>query len=62
MFPAAVLYINDNMKFSENIKQKFKRKMSLSKYRSEITTPTKTNNLDDMIDPTFRNINRLFVL
>ena len=33
-----------------------------NKYRSEITTQTKNNNLDYLIDPTFRNINRLFVL
>ena len=31
-------------------------------YRSEITTQTKNNNLDYLIDPTFANINRLFVL
>ena len=32
------------------------------KYRSEITTQPKSNNLDYMINPTFRNINRLFAL
>ena len=32
------------------------------KYRSEITTQPKNNNLDYLIDPTFRNINRLLVL
>ena len=31
-------------------------------YRSEITTQTKNNNLDYLIDPTFADINRLFVL
>ena len=54
--------INDNIKFSENIKQGFKRTISWNKYRSEITTQTKNNNLDYVIDPAFRNINRLFVL
>ena len=34
----------------------------MNKYRSETTTLTKNNNLDYLIDPTFRNINRLFVL
>ena len=34
----------------------------MDKYRSEITTQPKNNNSDYMIDPTFRNINRLFVL
>ena len=51
--------INDNIKFLENIKQKFKRTISLSKYRSEITTQPKNYNL---VDPVFSNIRRLFVL
>ena len=56
------LLINGNIKFLENIKQVFKRTISWNKYRSETTTQTKNNNLDYLIDPTFRNINRLFVL
>ena len=57
--PIVTLSINDNIKFSENIKQRFKRTISWNKYRSEITTQTKTNNLDYLIDQTFRSINRL---
>ena len=53
---------NDNIKFLEYIKQGFKRTISWKKCRSEITKQTKNNNLDYLIDPTFRNINRLFVL
>ena len=34
----------------------------MEKYRSEITTQTKNNNLDYLIDRTFKNINRLFVI
>ena len=60
--PVVMLSINDNIKFLENIKQGFKRTISWNKYRSEITTYPKNNNLDYLIDPTFRNINRLFVL
>ena len=56
------LFINDNVKLLENVKQRFKRTISWNKHRSEITTQTKNNNLDYLIDPTFRNINRLFVL
>ena len=48
--------------FLENIKQGFKRTNCSNEYRSEITTQIKNNNLDYLIDPTFRNINRLFVL
>ena len=44
------------------MKQGFKRKVYWNKYRSEITTQLSKNNLDSMIDPTFRNINRLLVL
>ena len=56
------LSINDNIKFLENIMQAFKRTISWNKYRSKIKTQPKTNNLDRLIDPTFININRLFVL
>ena len=54
--------INDNIKFLENIKQGFKRTISWNNYRFEITTQPNNNNSDCLIDPTFRNINRLFVL
>ena len=53
--------INDNI-FVENIKQGFKKIISRNKYRSETTTQKTANNLDYLTDPTFRNINRLFVL
>ena len=36
--------------------------MSWNKYRSKVTTQPKHNNLYYMIDPTFRNINRLFAV
>ena len=51
-----------NIKFLENINQGFERIISWNKYRSEITTQPKNNNLDYLIDQTFRNINRLFLL
>ena len=60
--PVVTLYINDNINFLENIKQGFKRTISWKIYRSEITTKRKSNNLDYLFDPTFTNINRLFVL
>ena len=60
--PVVTLSINDNLKFLENTKQGFRRTISWNKYRSEITTQPKNNNLDYLFDPTFRNINRLFVL
>ena len=60
--PVLTLSINDNIKFLETIEQGFKRTISCNKYRSEITTHPKSNNLDYLIDPTFRSINRLFFL
>ena len=58
--PVVTLSINDNIKFLENVKQQLKRTISWNKYRCDITAQTKNNNY--LIDPTFRNINRLFVL
>ena len=60
--PVFTLSINDNIKYLQNIKQGFKRIISWNKHRSEITTQTKNKNLDYLIDPTFRNINRLLIL
>ena len=54
--PVVTLFINVNIKFLENIKQGFKRTISWNIYKSEITTQTKNNNSDYLIDPTFRNI------
>ena len=60
--PAVTLSINDNINFLENIKQGFKITISWNKYTSEIALQTKINDLHYLIDPTFSNINRLFVL
>lgn len=59
--PVVFLSIKDNIRFKENLKQRFKRKRSSNKYRSEIITQPKNKNLDYMADQTFRNIDRLFV-
>ena len=60
--PVFTLSIKCNIKFLENMKQGFKRTISWNKYRSKITTQSKNYTLDYLIDPTFMNINRLFVL
>ena len=59
--PVVTLSINVNTKFLDNLKQRFKRIASWNKYRSEITTQPKNNNLDYMTDPAFRNINTLYL-
>ena len=59
--PVVTLPIKENIKILEHLNQGFKRAISWKKYRVEITTQPKNNNLDYMINPTFRNIIRLFV-
>ena len=56
------LLINDDIEFLENLKQWFKRTISWEQIWIWNNTTKKKNNLDYLIDPTFRIINRLFVL
>ena len=57
-----ILSINDSIKYLENIKQEFQGTISWNNYRSEVTAQPKNNNLNYMIEPSLRNINRLYVL
>ena len=52
----------NDIKLLEQLKSGFKRTIKRNKYRSQMTIQPKSNNLNNLIDPTFRNINRLFVL
>ena len=52
---------NDN-KLLEQLKTGSKRTIKWNKYRSEMSNQTKNNNLNYLIDPTFTNVNKLFVL
>ena len=54
--------VNDNIKLLENLRQGFRRTVPWNKYRSEIRIEPKIDNLDCIIDPTFKNIHRLSVL
>ena len=60
--PVVSLFINDNLKFLENVRQGLKELFLWNKDRCEITKETKNNNLDYLIDSIFKNVNRLFVL
>ena len=42
--------------------EQLKRTIKWNKYRSQITIQPQNNNLNYLIDPTFTNVNRLFVL
>ena len=46
----------------EQLKLGFKRTIKWNKYRSQMTIQPKNNNLNYLIDPTFTNVKRLFVL
>ena len=60
--PVATLSKDDETKLLTNLKSGFTREIIWNKYRSQMTTEAINNNLDILIDPTFTNVNRLFVL
>ena len=60
--PAVTLSKDDEIKLLTNLKSGFKREIIWNKYRSQMTTEAVSNNLNILIDPTFTNVNRLFVL
>ena len=48
--------------FFGELKTGFKRTINWNKCRSEMLNQAANNNLNYLIDPTFTNVNRLFVL
>ena len=60
--PVVTLSKDDEIKLLTNLKSGFKREIIWNKYRSEMSTEEANNNLNILIDPTFTNVNRLFVL
>ena len=60
--PAVTLSKDDEIKLLTNLKSGYKREIIWNKYRSQMTTEAVNNNLNILIDPTFTNVNRLFVL
>ena len=52
----------NDIKLLEQLKSGFKRTIKWNKYRSQMTVQPQNNNLNYLIDPTFTNVNRLFVL
>ena len=60
--PVVSLSKDDEIKLLTNLKSGFKREIIWNKYRSQMTTEEANNNLNILIDPTFTNVNRLFVL
>ena len=60
--PVVTLSKDDEIKLLTNLKSGFKREIIWNKYRSQMTTEETNNNLNILIEPTFTNVNRLFVL
>ena len=60
--PVVTLSKENDIKLLEQLKSGFKRTIKWNKYRLQMTIQPKNNNLNDLIDPTFMNVNRLFVL
>ena len=60
--PVVTLSKDDEIKLLTNLKSGFKREIIWNKYRLQMSTKTANNNLNILIDLTFTNVNRLFVL
>ena len=60
--PVVTLSKENNIKLLEKLKSGFKKTIKWKKYRSQMTIQKNNNNLNHLIDPTFMNVNRLFVL
>ena len=61
-FPVVTLSKENDTKLLEQLKTGFKITIKWNKYRSQMTIKPQNNNLNYLIDPTFTNVNRLFVL
>ena len=59
--PVVTLSKDDEIKLLTNLKSGFKREIIWNKYRSQMSTEAVNNNLNILIDPTFTNVNKLFV-
>ena len=60
--PVVTLSKENDTKHLEQLKSGFKRTIKWNKYRSRMTVQPQNNNLNHLIDLTFTNVNRLFVL
>ena len=60
--PVVSLSKENDIKLLEQLKSGFKRTIKWNKYRSQMTIQPQNDNLNYLIDQTFTNVNRLFVL
>ena len=60
--PVVTLSAEEDHKLLDQLKPGFKRTIKWNKYMSQMSNQTKNNNLNYLIEPTFSNVNRLFIL
>ena len=60
--PVVTLSKENDIKLLEQLKSGFKWTIKWNKYRSQMTIQPQNNNLNYLFDPTFANVNGLFVL
>ena len=60
--PVVTLSAENDNKLLEQLKSGFRRTIKWNKYMSQMSNQNKNNNLNYLTDPTFSNVNRLFVL
>ena len=60
--PVVTLPAENDNKLLGQLKSGFRRAIKWNKYMSQMSNQKKNNNLNYLIDPTFSNVNRLFVL
>ena len=60
--PVVILSKENDIKLLEQLKLGFKRTIKWNKYRSQMTIQPQNNKLNYLIDPTFKNVNKLVFL
>ena len=60
--PVVTLSAQNDNKLLEQLKSGFRRSIKWNKYMSQMSNQNKNNNLNYLIDTTFINVNRLFIL
>ena len=60
--PVVTLSFDDNAKLLQQLKSGFKLTVNWNKYQSKAAIQTQNQYLDYLIDPSFQEVNRLFLL
>ena len=60
--PIVALSTEDNAKLLQRLKSGFKKAINRNKYQTKVITQAQNQYLDYLIDPTFQEVKRLFVL